>query len=126
MLVLNYAHPLTPEQRGQIAERLGGEPEVRDIPVQIDARAEFIAQVVALADAAGLSPTEWQQVRPLVINPPGLAPVAVALLAEIHGRRGEFPRLLCILRVGDGFEVVDMPHLQDVRDRARVRRHPAE
>ena len=78
MLLLNYNHPLTDAQLAQIAALRGATPEVRDIDVQID-RARPLADVaVELADAASLTPVEWQTL-PLLINPPGLAPLALAV-----------------------------------------------
>src|SRR3712207_2692833 len=93
MLLLNYTHPLTTEQLARIVELLGRSPEVRTIPVRIDQALPLAPQVVALADAAGLTPEQWQSI-PLIINPPGLAPAALALVAELHGRIGHFPTLL--------------------------------
>jgi len=78
-----------------------------------------------LADAAGLAPDEWQTL-PLVINPPGLAPLALALIAEIHGRCGYFPPILNLRPVPDSvpprYEVAEVVNLQHVRDAARQRR----
>jgi len=44
-----------------------------------------------MADAAGLSPEEWQTL-PIFINPSSLTLnfSAVALIAELHGRMGYF------------------------------------
>lgn len=36
MIILNYTHPLTDEQREQVQTLLNQMPEVRDIPAQID------------------------------------------------------------------------------------------
>lgn len=124
-LLLNYAHPLTAEQFSQVAALLGGQPEVRFIATQID-RARPMAQVAAdLADAAALSPEAWQTV-PLVINPPALAPIALALIAEIHGRCGYFPPVLNMRPVPGAlpprYEVAEIVNLQALRDVARNRR----
>ena len=124
-MLLNYAHPLTPEQLRRVAELIGETPEVRTIPVQIDQRKPLIPQAVALADAANLHPEAWQTTR-LVVNPPGLAAAASTLLAEIHGRCGYFPALLRLRPVEGAlpprFEVAEVIGLQAARDDARQRR----
>jgi len=123
-ILLNFAHPLTDEQLAQIAALLGDLPEVRTIAVHID-RSRPIAEVaVELAAAADLSPAEWQT-RPLLVNPPGLAPLALALMAELHGRCGYFPPVLNIRPVADAlprYEVAEIVNLQALRDAARKRR----
>lgn len=126
MILLNFSHPFTPAQREQI-EALAGQAVARiiDVPTHMGNGEPFAPQIVALADAAGLTPEEWQT-APLLVNPPGYAPAAVALLAELHGRMGYFPTLVCIRRVKSGvpprYEVVELLDLQTVRDRARLRR----
>src|SRR5581483_8242238 len=91
MLILNFTHPLTDEHKAHI-EALASRTieEVRMIPVQIDQEQPLEPQIRALVDAAGLASEEWQT-RPLLINPPGYAPAAFVLLAELHGRIGHFP-----------------------------------
>jgi len=125
VLILNFSHPLTPGQVEDI-ERLIGEPveEVRTVLVQIDPVATggaLSAQIAAVVDAAGLSSSEWQT-RPIVINPPGLAAAATAIVADIHGRRGHFPAIIYLERVGGGFRVAEVADLQQVREQARRKR----
>ncbi len=82
-------------QLARLTALLGEAPEVRDLPSQVD-RSRLLAEVAhALADAAQLIPSEWQTL-PLVINLPALAPVAVVLMAELHGRCGYFPPIVNI------------------------------
>ena len=125
MLILNFTHPLTDEQKAQI-EALAGMPidEVRTIPVQIDQDKALISQISAIIDAAELSSQEWQT-RALLINPPGYAPAAFVLLAELHGRIGHFPSLIR-LRPKSGpftaYEVAELLNLQAVREASRTRR----
>jgi len=125
MLLLNYSHPLTTEQLAQLAQLLGAEPEVRRIAVQIDQAQPLAAQVGALADAAGLTPDDWQT-TPLIVNLPGFAPAAAALLAELHGRCGGFPTMLRLRPLPDStptaYEVAEVINLQTLRERARLRR----
>lgn len=129
VLLLNYAHPLTPEQLDQVVALLSKPPSVRDIAVRID-RNRSIAEVARdLATAAGLSQAEWQAL-PLILNPPGLAPLALALIAEIHGRCGHFPALINMrLVVGatpTRYEVAEIIDLQTLRDTARTMRGTPE
>jgi len=125
MLILNFTHPLTDEHKAQI-EALAGTPidEVRTIRVQIDQSEPLGPQVSEIVDAAQLSSQEWQT-RALLINPPGYAPAAFVLLAELHGRIGHFPSLIR-LRPKPGsvttYEVAELLNLQAVREAARRRR----
>jgi hypothetical protein len=125
MLILNFTHPFTDEHKAQI-EALAGQlvDEIRTIPVQIDQAESLEAQIVAIVDAAKLLPEEWQT-RSLLINPPGYAPAAFVLLAELHGRIGHFPSLIR-LRPKSGlvtaYEVAELLNLQAVRESARRRR----
>ena len=126
MIILNFAHPHTDEQRAQV-EALTGQAIARvvAVPTQIDNAAPLPPQVTALVAACGLDAHEWQTLD-LVVNPPGLAPVAVALVAEIHGRRGGFPALIRVRpvasAVGTRFEVAEVVNVQAIREAARVRR----
>jgi hypothetical protein len=126
MLILNFTHPLTHEQRAQI-EALANTSieEVRTIPVQINQEEPLESQIAAIVDAVGLSSEEWQT-RPLLINPPGYAPAAFVLLAELHGRIGHFPSLIRLRPVADSlpmaYEIAELINLQAIRERARRRR----
>jgi hypothetical protein len=126
MLLLNFSHPLPPEQLARL-EQLAGQSIARviEIKTQIDPQADLIPQIVALADACQLSPQEWQT-APLLILPPSLNFVAVALLAELHGRCGYFPAHVRTRPVANAmpprYQVAEILNLQQVRDAARTRR----
>jgi hypothetical protein len=81
--------------------------------------------VTALADHPTLSPLEWQTM-PLLVNPPSLNFVAVALLAELHGRCGYFPAHLRLRQVPGTvpprYEVAEILDLQTMRETARLKR----
>jgi hypothetical protein len=130
VVVVNFAHPLTDAQRAQI-EPLTSQAIARvlDMPAQIDPEQELSPQVVALVDQTGLSGEEWQTL-PLLINPPGLAPLTAVLVAELHGRMGYFPSLLYIRPVEGSvpprYKVAEVLNLQSVRDAARERRQRKE
>lgn len=125
MIILNFTHPLTDEHKAQI-ELLADVAidEVRTIAVQIDQDGPLAPQVSAIVEAAHLSSEEWQT-RTLLINPPGYAPAAFVLLAELHGRIGHFPTLIR-LRPKSGaitsYEVAELLNLQSVREDARTYR----
>ncbi|MGQ9586594.1 MAG: CRISPR-associated protein Csx15, partial [Anaerolineae bacterium] len=129
MLLLNFSHPLTDEQQAQV-EALAGSPVARlvDLPAQFDHMRPFAEQVEALVDQAGLSPQEWQT-APILINPPALNCIAVALLAHLHGRMGYFPPVVRLRPVPGSlpprFEVAELINLQALREAARARRGDA-
>ena len=125
MLILNFTHPLTEEERTQIKVLASTSIEkVYDIPVQINDQEPLEPQITTIVDSIGLSSEEWQT-RPLLINPPGYAPAAFVLLAELHGRIGHFPTLIR-RRPKPGpvttYEVAELLNLQTIREAARERR----
>src|SRR5438105_5786747 len=126
MLIVNFTHPLTPEQHTQI-EALAHTSidEVRTIQVQINQEEPLEPQIASIIDSVGLSSHEWQT-RPLLINPPGYAPAAFVLLAELHGRIGHFPLLIRLRPIAGStptvYEVVELINLQAIREQARLRR----
>jgi hypothetical protein len=125
VIILNFSHPITDEQQAQIVELAGvASPDTRSIPVQIDQRQPLTAQISRLVDAIGFTSQEWQTLD-LLINPPGYAPAAFVLLAELHGRIGHFPSLIR-LRPRPGpittYEVAELLNLQSIHDQSRTRR----
>jgi hypothetical protein len=126
MLIINYAHPFTEDQIAQIEGLVGVEiSEVKQIKVHLDQAEPLTPQVVALVEAAELTNEEWSG-RPLLVNPPALNFVAVALLAELHGRMGYFPACLRLRPVEGSvpprYEAAEVVNLQEVRNAARKRR----
>ncbi len=125
MLILNFAHPLTGEHILQI-EKLAActIEDIQTIPVQINQSEPLAVQMRAIAAAVQLTSEEWQT-RPLLINPPGYAPAAFVLLAELHGRIGHFPTIIR-LRPKSGpvitYEVAELLNLQTIREVARKSR----
>ena len=126
MHLLNFAHPLTEEQKQKI-EALLGQPlqSVRYIPVQIDTQGDFVAQIQELIQTIDLSPQEWQNL-PILINPPSLNFATAVLLAELHGRMGYFPPIVRLRPVSGSipprFEVAEIINLQELREKARRQR----
>jgi hypothetical protein len=126
MILLNFSHPLTPEQLAQI-ETLTGQRVERLIaaPAQFDPQAPFGPQLAALLEAVPLTPEAWQS-TPILVNPPALNFIAVLLLAELHGRMGYFPPVVRLRPVAGAlpprYEVAEILNLQAVRDQARAKR----
>lgn len=126
MIVLNFAHPITEAQRAQIEALTGlGIERVVDVPTQIDNSVSLAPQIVALTDACDLPADAWQTAA-LLVNLPGLAPAAIALVAEIHGRRGSFPAIIRLrsmpAALGTQYDVAEIVNVQAVREAARMRR----
>jgi hypothetical protein len=126
MLLLNFSHPLTPDQVKGI-EAITGQTVERTIEAQaqFDHARLFPDQVRELVEGLGLTPAQWQQ-EALLINPPSLNVIAVTLLAELHGRMGYFPPAVRLRPVAGStptrYEVAEVINLQQVRDEARSRR----
>ncbi len=126
MLLLNFAHPVTPAQRARI-EELAGQPVERviDVPAQFDPARPYAAQTSELIAAAGLAPAGWQML-PLLVNLPSYNVIAALMIAELHGRMGYFPAILRLRPVAGStppqFEVAEIINLQAIRDAARTRR----
>lgn len=126
VVIINFAHPMTDVQLQEV-ETLTGQAVARvlDVPVQVDLSASLEPQTRELVDRVSLSSQEWQTL-PLVINPPGLAPLTAVLVAELHGRLGYFPSLVWIRPVAGAvprrYEVAGLLDLQTVRDQAREQR----
>jgi hypothetical protein len=126
MLLINFAHPLTPAQRNR-AEELAGQPLDRVIEVrsQLDPSSPFDEQLDQLVRAVELSPSDWQT-TPLLVNPPSLAVISCGLLARLHGLMGYFPAVLRLRPLAGPppvqFEVAEILNLQAARDAARASR----
>lgn len=126
MIILNYAHPITAAQQEQIVALTGQHIDrLLDIPSQIDQQQPLLPQIVAMTDAAGLLPQQWQS-EAILVNLPALNFSAAALLAELHGRMGYFPPVLRIRPIAGSlpprYEVAEILNLQVLRDEARTRR----
>lgn len=91
------------------------------VPTLINEEEPLQPQITSLIDALDESTHDWHK-RNILINPPGYAPAAFLLLAEIHGRIGHFPTLIR-MRPKHGsvttYEVIELLNLQTIRDAAR-------
>lgn len=127
MILLNFAHPLTPAQLEEI-EALTGQKidESIDIPVQFDSDQPFLPQLAKLCEGIPLDSQQLQTI-PILINPPSLNFITALLLAELHGRMGYFPPVLRLRPLTGSlpprYEVAEILNLQSVRDQARRTRY---
>ncbi len=122
ILILNFAHPLTAQQQAQIEELSNTTIEnIITISTLINEEEPLEPQITSLIDAVDQSTYDWHK-RDILINPPGYAPAALLLLAEIHGRIGHFPTLIRMRPKHASvttYEVIELLNLQTIRDAAR-------
>ena len=126
IIVVNFSHPLTPEQLEKARLMLNCRiEEVIEVPVQLNHEKPFDPQIDEVVDKVGLTSHQWQT-RPILVNLPGYAPATAVLIAELHGRMGHFPTILRLRPVSvEGtttYEVAEIIDLQATRDAARERR----
>jgi transcriptional regulator with XRE-family HTH domain len=122
ILVLNFAHPLTAQQQAQIEELSKATIEnIITISTLINEAEPLEPQIAGLIEAVDQSTHDWHK-RDILINPPGYAPAALLLLAEIHGRIGHFPTLIRMRPKHASvttYQVIELLNLQTIRDAAR-------
>ncbi len=124
MLVLNFSHPLTPDNLVQLGGFFPFNFDVRQIKVQLSFNEPFVPQVKEIVNSVGLTPTEWQT-ESIVINLPVMSSATAILLAELHGRMGYFPTIMRLSSTQVAppvFAVTEVIGLQNVRNEARKER----
>ncbi|RMF90821.1 MAG: hypothetical protein D6741_16545 [Planctomycetota bacterium] len=130
MLLINFGHPLTDEQRRGI-ENICGESLEEEIEASshFDHQESFERQTRDLVDRIPVSGDRWQQ-EAIVVCPPTHPVIACAVLAELHGRMGYFPPIVRLRPVVDSFpvrfEVAEVLNLQAIREKARATRSASE
>jgi hypothetical protein len=124
-LIVNLGRPITKEQQEQIGRLLDVQisevVEPDEVPPRFDDAKPYEFQIARLVSNLGLTSEEWQTLR-IVVNLPGFAPAAAALVADLHGRMGHFPHLIRLQpSFGDRtvYEVAEIMELQRIRDTAR-------
>jgi hypothetical protein len=126
MIIINFAHPITTDQKDSIASLSGHTVErVIEVTTQFDHARSFAEQAAALVDSIGLSAVEWGT-TPVAVNLPSFAPGAAVVLAELHGRTGHFPSIIRPRPIPgtnpQRYEFAELINLQASRDEARNRR----
>jgi len=119
MILLNFSHPITDLQIGQVRALTGAETvQVIDLPVQFDVQRPFEPQLHDLLARLPVSPAKMQG-EPMLLNLPSLNYIAAMLLAVLRLRpvAGSVPTR---------FEVAEIVDLQGLRDSARAMRQGAQ
>jgi len=126
MILLNFSHPITPEQQAQIEAMLNQKVEkVIEDMAMFDHNQPYLPQLEALMACIPLSPQELQGAA-ILVNLPSFNAIAALVLAELHGRMGYFPPVIRMRPVEGAipsrYEAAEILNLQSVRDAARARR----
>ncbi|MFN8493512.1 MAG: CRISPR-associated protein Csx15 [Caldilineaceae bacterium] len=126
MILLNFSHPITPDQQQQL-EALTGQTIAETIAVnpQFDEQQPFAPQLQALLTQVRLTPVQWQG-EPILVVLPSLNFITALLLAELHGRMGYFPPVVRTRPVANSvprrYEIAELLDLQTIREKARLQR----
>jgi hypothetical protein len=119
--LVNFGHPLSSSNLKKVMTMCNLEVKEYLISSQHD-RTRSLAEIAReLTDLVGFSANEWQT-EFIILNPPGLSPLAIAIVTEIHGRSGKFPGLINICPFSEKptrYEVTEVINLQVLRDMAR-------
>jgi hypothetical protein len=125
MILLNFSHPITREQRAQIRVLTGKRiTRLINIPVQFDDLQPFFPQIEALMTQIPLS-TEYFQTRSILVNLPSLNFIAAGVLVYLHAILGHFPSVIRLRPLSASlgkYEVAEIMHLQDLRVSQRPQR----
>lgn len=123
VVLINFGRQIESGQQKSI-ETLTGMfvEETIDLPHQLDDTRPHEPQLLELLAQAGLTQDEWTSL-PIVLNVHPFAPDAAALIACIHGLRGNFPSIIRMVRNSETekFEAVEVLRLQSLRNDARGR-----
>ena len=122
--ILNFGHSLHPS----VVAKLSPATEVR-VKFNLNLDGDVVAQVADAVDDAATAMSakggELDGTCPVVAVLPGITEGAALVMAELHGRLGDFPSIVQMRRTfsGDGvFEMVGTLDLRKVRLAARGRR----
>ena len=127
MIVLNFSHPITADQKAQIEAITGSTVDsLINLPVQFDNQLDFKSQFEALISGIPLNAEEWQT-KQILVNLPSLNFISALVLAELHGRMGYFPPVLRTRPIEKSlppkYEIAEILNLQSQREEARRRRY---
>jgi hypothetical protein len=103
MLIVNFSHPLAPDQIARI-EILAGllVEDIRDFLVDFDGALPLGPQAEALAGRASVSGADWQT-RPVLVVLLGQSLIAAALLAVLLSAAGFALAVMALAGVADFF-----------------------
>ena len=127
MILLNFSHPLTPEQIARV-EALTSQKvdQVLALNTHFDHQRPFLEQLREVLKQLPFTSEQWQT-APILVNLPSLNSISALLLAELHGRMGYFAPVLRLKPVENAmpprFEVAEVINLQSIRDAARKERY---
>lgn len=114
--ITNFSHPLS-----AVALKQLDNPEVENVPVQLDLDAPMAPQIRDIIDDVQ-TPLDGT-VASLAVVLPGMFEATAYLLAELHGRMGSFPAIVPLRRDAELgiFVVADEggQSLESVRQEAR-------
>ena len=123
MLILNFSHPMTENQKKE-AEALAGQTieKVYDIHVQFDNDISYAEQAEALMRSLPVDGTTLQT-KPILILLPSSNFIAASVLASLHGMMGYFPAVLRISPEAGSlppvYHAAEILNLQAIRDNSR-------
>lgn len=121
VVLLNFGRQIETEQQKSVEKLIGmAVDETINLPHQLDDTQPHAPQLFKLLAQAGLTEDEWTSL-PIVLNVHPFAPDAAALIACIHGLRGNFPAVVRMARnpETEKFEAVEILRLQSLRNDAR-------
>ena len=128
IIVINLSgHPLTEEQQLQLSHKGYYIEELIEMPAHFT-KEGIVPQIDRLLEQIGLTLEEWQS-KQIVLLPSGLSAPTLALIARIHGLRGNFPDIIWVqpspTHAGT-FIIGEYVELQILRDQARAERIVSE
>jgi len=91
--LVNFAHPITDGQRKELRGLLADRIRVIDVPLQFNDDRGYADQAAEVVATAPISARQWQTGE-ILVNLPSHNAIAALVLAEIHGRRGDFPDIM--------------------------------
>lgn len=97
MILYNFSHPI--KDLSIIYTLTGEEPHLVNVSTHIDVNKPLLPQVQQILKDAGL---ESRPDEPILINPPGLAPLAIALFVALYEKLGYYPPYLRYRAVDQG------------------------